>query len=60
VHVDGSYGVASDPRVILGLDANAAPQTAQVRWPGGRPQSSRGLAADQSWVLQAARSARRM
>jgi hypothetical protein len=60
VHVDGSYAVASDPRVVVGLGADAAPQTVQVRWPGGRVESFAGLAVDQYWVLQAGRPARRM
>jgi len=58
VHVDGSYAVASDPRVILGLGADAAAQTVQVRWPGGRVESFSGLAVDQYWVLQAGRPPR--
>jgi hypothetical protein len=60
VHVDGSYAVASDPRVILGLGADAGTQTVQVRWPGGRVESFSGLAVDQYWVLQAGKPARRM
>ena len=60
VHVDGSYAVASDPRVILGLGADAATQTVQVRFPGGRVESFAGLAVDLYWVLQAGRPARRM
>jgi hypothetical protein len=60
VHVDGSYAVASDPRVILGLGADAGTQTVQVRWPGGRVESFAGLAVDQYWVLQAGKPARRM
>jgi hypothetical protein len=60
VHVDGSYAAASDPRVILGLGADAAAQTVQVRWPGGRVESFAGLAADRYWVLQAGKPARRM
>ena len=58
VHVDGSYGVASDPRVILGLGSDAATQTVRVRWPGGRMESFAGLAVDRYWVLQAGKPPR--
>jgi hypothetical protein len=52
VHVDGSYAVASDPRVVVGLGADAGVQTVQVRWPGGRAESFGALAADRYWTLQ--------
>ena len=60
VHVDGSYGVASDPRVIIGLGTEAAMQTVRVRWPGGRMETFAGLAVDRYWVLQAGKPPRRM
>ncbi len=60
VRVDGSYCVASDPRVVLGLAGDAADQTVQVRWPGGRTESFAGLAVDRYWVLQSGKPPRRM
>ena len=60
VHVDGSYAVASDPRVILGLGADAGAQAVQVRWPGGRTESFSGLAPDQYWVLQPGKPPRKL
>jgi hypothetical protein len=59
VHVDGSYGVASDPRVVVGLGSDAATPAVRVRWPGGRMESFAGLAADQYWVLQAGKPPRK-
>ena len=58
VHVDGSYGTASDPRVTFGLATDAAAQTVQVRWPGGRVESLGPLAVDRYWVLQAGKPPR--
>ena len=60
VHVDGSYCVASDPRLVLGLADDAADQTVQVRWPDGRVESFVGLAVDRYWVLQPGKPPRRM
>jgi hypothetical protein len=53
VHVDGSYGVANDPRVTFGLGSDTAMQTVRVRWPDGRAESFGPLAIDRYWVLQA-------
>ena len=36
VHSDGGYAAGHDPRVILGLGADAAGRTLDVRWPSGR------------------------
>jgi hypothetical protein len=58
VHVDGSYSTASDPRVTFGLATDAAAQTVQVRWPGGRVESLGPLAVDRYWVLQAGKPPR--
>jgi hypothetical protein len=51
VHVDGSYAVASDPRVVFGLGLEAAAQTVRVHWRDGAVESFTGLAVDQYWVL---------
>ena len=59
VHVDGSYGVASDPRVILGLGNDAATQTVRCAGPVGDGIASAGLAVDRYWVLQAGKPPRR-
>jgi hypothetical protein len=37
-HVDGSYGSAHDPRVLVGLGESDAPVTVRVRWPNGRTE----------------------
>jgi hypothetical protein len=34
-HADGSYGAASDPRVLVGLGAGGPVRAARVRWPDG-------------------------
>ena len=35
---DGSYGSASDPRVLVGLGTSADPPTVRVVWPSGRTE----------------------
>ena len=50
---DGSYCVASDPRVVFGLAADASPQTVRVHWAGGKVEEFSGLSADRYWVLEA-------
>jgi len=59
-HVDGSYCVAGDPRVVFGLDMETTPQSVRVRWPGGRVEDFHGLSVDRYWVLEAGRPPRPM
>jgi hypothetical protein len=58
VHTDGSYLTASDPRVLVGLGTDAAPQTIRVRWEGGQVEEFRGLAADRYWIVEQGRTPR--
>ncbi len=46
----GSFG-ASSLRPHLGLGEATTIELLEVRWPGGRPQTFRGLAADRSYEL---------
>ena len=59
-HVDGSYCVAGDPRVVFGLGMETTPQSVRVRWPGGRVEDFHGLSVDRYWVLEAGRPPRPM
>ena len=43
--VAGSYASSNDPRVLFGLGEHRAPVEAVVRWPGGRRELFRALAA---------------
>ena len=43
VHSDGSYLSAHDPRVLVGLGADAAYDAVRVHWPGGRVEVWEGL-----------------
>ena len=53
VYADGSYGTASDSRIVFGLGDNAAAQqTVRVQWPDGAAEDFRGLTADRYWVLE--------
>jgi hypothetical protein len=58
VQTDGSYGSASDPRVVFGLGSDPSTQTVRVRWPGGQVEEFRSLAADRYWTLESGRVAR--
>ena len=58
VHVDGSYAVASDPRIVFGLGDDAGMQTVRVSWRDGRVESFSGLAVDRYWVLEAGKPPR--
>jgi len=58
VHVDGSYGTASDPRVVFGLAGDASPQTVRVHWPDGKPEEFPGLPVDRYWVLESGKAPR--
>lgn len=50
-HADGSYGSASDPRVLVGLGETAAPVTVRVRWSNGRTGEWRDVAPDRYTTL---------
>jgi hypothetical protein len=52
IQADGSYGTASDPRVLFGIGNDASPQTVRVRWPDGRVEEFSGLAVDRYWLLE--------
>ena len=52
VQTDGSYCVASDPRVLFGLGSEAAAQTVRVQWAGGQVEEFRDLAVDRYYVLE--------
>jgi hypothetical protein len=58
VQSDGSYCVASDPRVLIGLGTAGSAQSVRVRWPGGSVEEFRDLAADRYWVLEAGKAPR--
>jgi hypothetical protein len=58
VHTDGSYGVASDPRVLFGLGSGNAPQTVRVQWAGGQVEEFRNLAIDRYYVLEPGKAPR--
>jgi hypothetical protein len=58
VHTDGSYASTSDPRVVFGLGADAAPKTVRVHWPDGRVEEFGGLQVDRYWVLESGQPAR--
>lgn len=50
-HTDGSYGSASDPRVLVGLGETAAPVIVRVRWSNGRTGEWRDVAPDRYTTL---------
>jgi enediyne biosynthesis protein E4 len=52
VQVDGSYGSASDSRVVFGLADDTSPQTVRVHWAGGQAEDFQGLQVDRYWVLE--------
>jgi hypothetical protein len=58
IHTDGSYCVASDPRVLFGLGSETAAQTVSVHWPGGQVEEFRNLAVDRYWVLESGKAPR--
>jgi enediyne biosynthesis protein E4 len=60
IHTDGSYCVASDPRVLFGLGSETAAQTVRVQWPGGQAEEFRNLAVDRYWVLEPGKAPRAM
>jgi hypothetical protein len=52
IQTDGSYSVASDPRVVFGLGSDSGAQTVRVQWAGGEVEEFRNLAVDRYWVLE--------
>jgi hypothetical protein len=48
---DGSYGSASDPRVLVGLGDSTGPVTVRVIWPDGRREEVKGVAIDKYTTL---------
>ncbi len=58
VQTDGSYGVASDPRVLFGLGSESAAQTVRVQWAGGQVEEFRNLAVDRYYVLEPGKAPR--
>ena len=58
VQTDGSYGAASDPRVLFGLGSESGAQTVRVQWLGRPAEDFRGLALDRYWVLESGKPPR--
>jgi len=58
VQTDGSYCVASDPRVLFGLGSESGSQTARVQWVGGQVEEFRGLTVDRYWILESGKPPR--
>ena len=58
VQSDGSYGSASDVRVVFGLAGETSPQTVRVHWIGGKVEEFRDLAVDRYWLLEAGKPPR--
>lgn len=52
VHTDGSYGSASDPRVLVGLGDATTPPDARVTWPDGRVERWAALPIDRCTTLR--------
>ncbi len=50
-HTDGSYGSASDSRVLFGLADEEAVQSVIVHWPRGRTEVWTDLETDRYWSL---------
>ena len=58
VQTDGSYCVASDPRVLFGLGTESGAQTVRVHWLGGQVEEFRGLTVDRYWILESGKPPR--
>ncbi len=58
VRTDGSYCVASDPRVLFGLGSESAAQTVRVQWAGGQVEEFSNLAVDRYYVLEPGKAPR--
>jgi hypothetical protein len=48
----GSYQSASDPRLHFGLGPSMSADLVEVRWPSGRLDRFRGLAADAGYLIR--------
>ena len=48
----GSYQSASDPRLHFGLGSSRRVESVEVRWPSGRIDRFRDLAADAGYLLR--------
>jgi hypothetical protein len=58
VQTDGSYGVASDPRLLFGLGGETAAQTIRVHWAGRQAEDFRDLTVDRYWILESGKAPR--
>ena len=58
VQTDGSYCVASDPRVLFGLGSETGARTVRVQWAGGQVEEFRDLAVDRYYVLEPGKAPR--
>jgi hypothetical protein len=58
IQVDGSYGTASDPRVIFGLAGDSSAKRVRVDWANGTTEEFRDLAVDRYWTLERGRPPR--
>ena len=58
IQTDGSYAVASDPRVLFGLGSEGGAQTVRVQWAGGQVEELRDLAVDRYYVLEPGKAPR--
>jgi hypothetical protein len=58
VQTDGSYCSASDPRIVVGLGADASSQTVRVHWAGGKVEEFTGLTVDRYWLLETGKAPR--
>ena len=52
VRTDGSYLVANDPRVLIGLGMTNQIKSVRVRWPNGTIEEWKGLAVDRYTTLK--------
>ena len=52
VRTDGSYIVANDPRVLVGLGQGSKIKVVRVRWPSGTVEELKDLAVDQYTTLE--------
>jgi enediyne biosynthesis protein E4 len=58
VQTDGSYGVASDPRVLFGLGDESGAQAVRVQWSGRQAEEFRDLTVDHYWILESGKPPR--
>jgi hypothetical protein len=52
VHTDGSYGSASDPRVLVGLGDSADAPTVRVHWPDGSVSEHQTVSIDRYTTIR--------